>query len=120
MTDEEGETWHQFKVTRDKEHPSLGVRLVGPNEKEIPALGTDQKEDLQGVFYRPVGPDFPLEFHNDGETDNRGESKSWSNIFLILAGQDLQVVIGAKFGFQLVEVPSGERRKMSLTGQEGN
>jgi len=96
MTDEEGETWHQFKVTRDKEHPSLGVRLVGPNEKEIPALGTDQKEDLQGVFYRPVGPDFPLEFHND-------------------AGQDLQVVIGAKFGFQLVEVPSGERRKMSLT-----
>ena len=75
MTDEEGETWHQFKVTRDKEHPSLGVRLVGPNEKEIPALGTDQKEDLQGVFYRPVGPDFPLEFRNDGKTEREEKVK---------------------------------------------
>lgn len=95
ITDEEGLTWHAFTVTRDKEHPSQGIRVITPSNQDIPVLGSDQKEDLEGVFYRPVGPDFPLEFRND-------------------AGKDLQVVIGAKFGFQLVSLPSGERRQMSL------
>jgi len=98
ITDEEGETWHAFKVTRDKEHPGQGVRVVTYSDQDIPVLGDleDTRQELEGVFYRPVGADFPLEFHND-------------------AGQDLQVVIGAKFGFKTLDLPSGEKRKMSLT-----
>ena len=37
-----------------------------------------------------------------------------TDISLISAGQDLQVVIGSKFGFQLVSLPSGERQRLSL------
>ena len=36
-------------------------------------------------------------------------------ISLFSAGQDLQVVIGAKFGFQLVDLPSGEKKQLALT-----
>lgn len=96
MTDDEGETWHAFTVTRDKEHPSKGIRVVSHANKDIPVLGSDQREELEGVFFRPVGADFPLEFHN-------------------AADQDLQVVIGAKFGFSCVDLPSGEKRQLSLT-----
>jgi len=96
MTDKEGETWHAFMVTRDKEHPSKGIRVVTYTDKDIPVLGSDQREELEGVFFRPVGADFPLEFHN-------------------AASQDLQVVVGAKFGFELVDLPRGEKRQVELT-----
>jgi len=96
MTDEDGVTWHFFKVTRDKEHPSKGIRVLSSTNKEIQELGSDQREELEGVFYRPVGADFPLEFRND-------------------AGEDLQVVIGAKFGFELLDLPSGEKKQLALT-----
>merc|ERR1719410_1997105 len=97
IVDDEGETWHSFKVTRDKDHPSKGIRVltVTEDEEDIPVLSSDEREEVEGVFFRPVGADFPLEFRNE-------------------SGQDLQVVIGSKFGFQLVELPSGERQELSL------
>lgn len=102
MTDKKGETWHAFKVTRGKEHPGQGIRVVTysdqetHSEEDIPVLDSDQREELDGVFYRPVGADFPLEFHN-------------------YAGKDLQVVIGSKFGFSCVDLPSGDKKAISLT-----
>ena len=54
-------------MTRDKEHPSIGIRVVTEEDQNIPVHGSEEREEVEGVFFRPVGADFPLEFRNDGE-----------------------------------------------------
>ena len=41
--------------------------MVTEEDQNIPVHGSEEREEVEGVFFRPVGADFPLEFRNDGE-----------------------------------------------------
>ena len=88
---EDEDDWVTFEVNRERVYRQTG----GGETEDIPVAGSDERTELMGVFYNPVGPYLPVHFHNESD-------------------QDLQVIIGAKFGFDLFDLPRDKERQIQL------
>ena len=79
-----------IKIDRDRVY-----KVSDDGEEENLLKVGEEVTKLEAVFYKPVGKNVPLEFHNCDENT-------------------LHVIIGCRLFFQSIEIPAGEKKMVNV------